>query len=241
MMASAQAILVEPTASVAASAELDEGAQVFAQAVVGSAARVGRGVIVNSGAIVSHDCDIGACTHIAPGAVLAGEVTVGESVLVGMGVTAAVGVRIGDGAIVGNGTVLRGDEPVADAHLVFMARAAEQTMDLSGFRMSASDSSGRYEVGLSVPGAYQVMVSPGGGAVEQIAVSIEVPDAPEAQLDIRIPHNGIGGLITDADGQPIVMNAEKVGKLRRYVGLVDGVRQIGVMLGFGPLDGAHYE
>ncbi|MFQ5427129.1 MAG: acetyltransferase, partial [Gaiellales bacterium] len=102
-------VVVDVSASVAASAQLADGAQVFALAMVGSEAHIGRGAIVNSGAIVSHDCEIGAYTHVAPGALLAGEVRVGESVLVGMGVTARVGLRIGDGAIIGNGSTLRGD------------------------------------------------------------------------------------------------------------------------------------
>ncbi len=103
--------LVDPAAYAAPSAELADGAQVFAGAAVCSAARVGRGALVNTGAIVSHDCRIGAYSHIAPGAILAGEVEVGEATLVGMGVTARVGLRIGSGAIVGNGCVLTADVP----------------------------------------------------------------------------------------------------------------------------------
>lgn len=104
-------VLIEPTASVAASADLALGVQVFAQAVVSSAAVVGSHTIINSGAIVSHDCRVGANSHIAPGAILAGHVTVGDRVLVGMGVTAPIGVTIRDGALVGNGATLRGDVP----------------------------------------------------------------------------------------------------------------------------------
>lgn len=52
---------------------------------------------------------------------------------------------------------------------------------------------------------------------------------------------GQPALILDDDGQPKVRAATKVGTFRRYVGLVDAVRQIGVMLGFGPLDGAQYD
>jgi sugar O-acyltransferase (sialic acid O-acetyltransferase NeuD family) len=105
------AVLVEPSASIADSADLQEGVQVFAQAVVSAAARVGANTIVNSGAIVSHDCRIGANTHIAPGAILAGEVTVGEGTLIGMGVTASVGLSIGAHVVVGNGSVLSADVP----------------------------------------------------------------------------------------------------------------------------------
>ncbi|MCY4087371.1 MAG: NeuD/PglB/VioB family sugar acetyltransferase [Actinomycetia bacterium] len=103
------ATVVDPGASVASSARLEPGVQVFAGVVIGADARIGRGVIINSGAVVSHDCVIGEYSHIAPGAILAGEVEVGGEVLVGMGVTAPVGLRIGAGAIVGNGCVLRAD------------------------------------------------------------------------------------------------------------------------------------
>lgn len=103
--------LVDPSAYVAASATLADGAQVFAGALVCSAAEVGRGTIVNSGAIVSHDCKIGDYSHVAPGAILAGGVEVGDGVLVGMGVTASVGLRIGSGATVGNSCVLKEDVP----------------------------------------------------------------------------------------------------------------------------------
>jgi UDP-perosamine 4-acetyltransferase len=104
-------VLVEPTASVAASATLADGALVFAQAVVSAAASVGPHAIINSAAIVSHDCVVGADAHIAPGAILAGEVVVGDGALVGMAVTAPVGVSIGAGAVVGNGATLLADVP----------------------------------------------------------------------------------------------------------------------------------
>lgn len=115
-------VLIEPTASVAASATLAGGALVFAQAVVSAGATVGAHAIINSGAIVSHDCVIGADAHIAPGAILAGEVTVGDGALVGMAATAPVGVQIGAGAIVGNGATLLADVPagtVVSAGTVF--------------------------------------------------------------------------------------------------------------------------
>lgn len=105
------AVLIEPTASIANSARLGEGTQVFAQAVVSAAATVGANTIINTGAIISHDCVIGANTHVAPGAILAGEVTVGEGSLIGMGVTASVGLTIGARAVIGNGSVLTADVP----------------------------------------------------------------------------------------------------------------------------------
>ena len=48
-------------------------------------------------------------------------------------------------------------------------------------------------------------------------------------------------LVLDDDGQPITVDPTKVAEFRRYVGLVDAIRQLGTMLGFGPLDTPTYE
>lgn len=103
--------IVNPKATLEASARVGYGTQVFANAYVGSEATLADMCMVNSGAVVSHDCVIGSFTHIAPGALLAGGVTVGENVLVGMGVTTAIGIMIHDGARVGNGAIVLKDVP----------------------------------------------------------------------------------------------------------------------------------
>jgi hypothetical protein len=50
--------------------------------------------------------------------------------------------------------------------------------------------------------------------------------------------NGTPELKLDANGQPIVLNGGAETSLRRYIGLLDAVRQIGRALGDGPLGGA---
>ncbi len=105
------ATLVDPSAAVAGSATLADGAAILPQATVWSAASVGAGAIVNTGAIVSHDCHVGEHAHLAPGAILAGHCEVGDETLVGMGVTTRPGLRIGARAIIGNGAVLTEDVP----------------------------------------------------------------------------------------------------------------------------------
>ena len=47
---------------------------------------------------------------------------------------------------------------------------------------------------------------------------------------------GVPQLTLDDNGQPILYSPYLQGELGRYVGVVDAQRQIGVMLGFGPLD-----
>jgi len=95
--------IVEPSATIAA------GAQIFGMAFVGSAATVGFGAIINTGVIVSHDCSIDDYAHLTPGVVLAGHVKVGKGALVGMGVTTNTNVTIGEWARIGNGARIHGD------------------------------------------------------------------------------------------------------------------------------------
>lgn len=95
-----------PAATVSQHAQLEEGTQVLAGAVIQAAARVDRGVIVNTGAIVEHDVTIGAWAHIAPGAVLCGAVSVGDGSHVGAASVVRQGIRLGAGTVVGAGAVV---------------------------------------------------------------------------------------------------------------------------------------
>lgn len=103
------ATLVHPAAIVAPDAVLNEGAQVFAGAVLQPGCRIGANAIVNTRAGIDHDTNVGAHAHIAPGATLCGGVTVGEGALVGAGATVLPGVRIGACAMLGSGAVATAD------------------------------------------------------------------------------------------------------------------------------------
>jgi len=100
--------VIHPSAVVAPSAELEDGVQVMARAVINARAEVGRNALINSGAVVEHDCRIGDHAHVASGAVLAGDATVGDGAFVGAGATVIQGVWVGDGAVVGAGAVVLG-------------------------------------------------------------------------------------------------------------------------------------
>ncbi len=102
---------VHPSAVVATSASIGDGAHVLAQAVVGAGAKVGDCVIVNTGATVDHECVLAAGVHIAPGAVLCGCIEVGEDALVGAGAVVLPRLRIGARAVVGAGAVVTRDVP----------------------------------------------------------------------------------------------------------------------------------
>ena len=101
--------IVHPSATVAADAELGEGAQVMAGAVIQPTARIGRNAIINTGATVDHDCTIAEHAHIAPGATLCGAVTVADGAFVGAGATVIQGITIGADATIGAGVVVIGD------------------------------------------------------------------------------------------------------------------------------------
>ena len=101
-----------PSAVIADSAIVGEGAQIMAGAVVQPDVTLGENSLVNSRASVDHDCDIGMHAHVAPGATLAGGVRVGDGSLIGAGATVLENVRIGAACMVGAGAAVVGD--VAD-------------------------------------------------------------------------------------------------------------------------------
>lgn len=103
------AIAVHPAAYVARDAELAEGAQILAGAIVAARARIRSCAILNTGASVDHQSQIGQGAHIGPGAVLAGCVEVGDRAFVGTGAVVLPRVRIGADAIVGAGAVVTSD------------------------------------------------------------------------------------------------------------------------------------
>lgn len=103
--------LCHPTAWLAESANLSEGVQVMAGAVVQSGAQLGENVLINTRAVVEHDCIIQDHVHVASGAVLCGNVWVGEGSHIGAGATVIQGVKMGSHVCVGAGAVVVRDLP----------------------------------------------------------------------------------------------------------------------------------
>lgn len=95
-----------PSAVVAASAQVDDTAQLLAGSVVQPGARIGRGAIVNTRSVVEHDAVVGDFAHVAPGAVLCGNVVVGDGVHVGAGAVVRQGLRIAAGTVIGVGAAV---------------------------------------------------------------------------------------------------------------------------------------
>ncbi len=101
--------VIHPSAIVSKWADLGEGVQIMAGAIVGPDAVIGDNVIINTRAAVDHGCEIGAHVHIAPGVVLSGDVTVGERSHVGTGAVVRQGIRIGRHVIIGAGSTVVSD------------------------------------------------------------------------------------------------------------------------------------
>lgn len=96
--------LIHPKAIIEPSAQLNNGIQIMAGAIIGSAAQIGSNSIINSGAIVSHDSILEENVHLTPGAVLAGNVHVGSNTIIGMASSVYLGVRVGKNNLIPNGT-----------------------------------------------------------------------------------------------------------------------------------------
>lgn len=119
------ATVIHPSAVIASDAEIADGAQVMAGAVLQPGCRIGGNVIINTRASVDHDCTIGDHTHIAPGVTISGGVTIGYGCHVGTGATIIQGVRIGDGSVVGAGAVVTRDVPAGVTVLGVPARVVQ--------------------------------------------------------------------------------------------------------------------
>lgn len=101
--------VIHPSAVVSRRAELGEGVQILAGAVVNIGTHIRENSIINTNASVEHDCLIGAHVHIAPGVTLSGGVTVGDGSHIGTGASVVQGVEIGVNVIVGAGAVVVND------------------------------------------------------------------------------------------------------------------------------------
>lgn len=115
--------VVHRTAIVADDAELGEGTQVMAGAIVQTAVKTGPNVLVNTGAQLDHDCSVGAHSHIAPGAVCSGSVRIGEGVHLGVAAVVVQGITIGASALIGAGSVVI--RPVAEGAVAYGNPARE--------------------------------------------------------------------------------------------------------------------
>lgn len=103
--------LLDPTATVARTAQVGEGSIVNAAAIVAAGTELGRFVHVNRGCSVGHHNRVEDFATLGPGCVLAGQVTVGRGAFLGAGAVCSPQVAVGANAIVGAGAVVVEDVP----------------------------------------------------------------------------------------------------------------------------------
>jgi len=103
--------LVDPTAIVAASAELGAGSWLNAGVVIGAVARLGRHVIVNRASSIGHHATIGDFVSIGPGVTVAGLAVIERGAMIGAGAVILPRIAIGAGCVIGAGTVVTRNIP----------------------------------------------------------------------------------------------------------------------------------
>ncbi|MEB3352752.1 MAG: acetyltransferase [Cyanobacteriota bacterium] len=105
--------LVDPTAVVAADAQLGPGVVVMAQAHVGAGCVLEMGALINTQASLDHDGHLGAFGSLAPGAITGGRVSIGSGSFIGLGARLIQGVQVGQHTVVGAGSLVLHDLPDA--------------------------------------------------------------------------------------------------------------------------------
>jgi UDP-perosamine 4-acetyltransferase len=103
--------VIHPAATISANAELGEGVQVMAGAVIQAGVKIGQNSVINTKTSVDHDCRLGSHVHLAPGVTLCGNIEIGDSVHVGSGATIIQGIVVGPRSLIGAGTLVQRDVP----------------------------------------------------------------------------------------------------------------------------------
>lgn len=105
------AVVVHPSAAIAASVCLGPGTVVLAGVVATADVRLGPHVSVMPQVVLTHDDEVGAFSILASGVRLGGAVQIAEECYLGAGCLLREGVHVGCGAQVGMGAVVIGDVP----------------------------------------------------------------------------------------------------------------------------------
>jgi sugar O-acyltransferase (sialic acid O-acetyltransferase NeuD family) len=114
--------VVHPRSVIAASATIEAGTVILANAVVNARASIGRACIINTSAVVEHDCSIGEGVHMSPGAIVTGGCAVHARAWIGAGAVVIPGVVLGADSVVGAGSVVTREVPSGSTVLGVPAR-----------------------------------------------------------------------------------------------------------------------
>ena len=105
------ATVVHPTAYVAPTSTLGEGAYIGPHAAIAGYTRIGRHALVLMGGLIGHHTEIGDFASILMGASVAGSCRIGEAAYVATGAVVIDHVSVGSGSVVGAGAVVVADVP----------------------------------------------------------------------------------------------------------------------------------
>ena len=103
--------LAHPSATIERNAEIGDGCQIHAGAIIGAQARLGRQCIINTNASADHEDILADGVEVGPGATLCGLVHIGINGWVCAGATVLPRIQIGADAIIGAGAVVLSDVP----------------------------------------------------------------------------------------------------------------------------------
>ena len=103
------AIVIHPSAVIAADVNFDEGVQVMAGVIIQSGTKIKQDSIINTGSLIDHDCMIGKSCHIAPSVVCSGGVVVGDNTHLGVGSIVTEYRSIGNNCTIAAGSVIYKD------------------------------------------------------------------------------------------------------------------------------------
>ena len=121
------AIVIHPSAVVAADVTIGNGVQLMAGTVIQPGVRIGSSTIINTGVTVDHDCNVHSHCHLAPGVTLSGNVEVNRCTHIGTGTSIIQGITIGENCVIAAGSIIYSD--VADNTRHIQAREPFQVKE----------------------------------------------------------------------------------------------------------------
>lgn len=100
------AILIHPCATVAESAEIEEGVMIGSNAFVSVKTHLHENVLIQPMAAVDHECTVGRNSVVSSFVAMGGGSSLGENSFIGLNSCIKQGISIGDGSVVGMGAVV---------------------------------------------------------------------------------------------------------------------------------------
>jgi len=124
--------LLDPSAVIAATAELGSGIYVNAGSTIGAHARLDEGVLVNRNASIGHHAYLERYVSLGPGVTIASDCRIAKGVMLGAGAVVAPKICIGENSVVAVGSVVAKDVP---AHCVVAGNPARIVRsDIAGYK-----------------------------------------------------------------------------------------------------------